>query len=40
MFLTSILWLLSWPLLIILSYFIVRSMVKQAERRFPPGGDS
>lgn len=40
MYIASILWFLSWPLLITVSYFAVRILVRKAEQKNPPGRDS
>ena len=39
MYLSSILQLLSWPLFILLSYYVIRFVVKRAEKKHPPAVD-
>jgi hypothetical protein len=39
MHLTSILWFLSWPAFIALSYFVIRWIIRRVENKNPPDGD-
>jgi hypothetical protein len=39
MYLSSILQFLSWPLFILISYFVIQFVVKKAEKKHPPVED-
>jgi hypothetical protein len=39
MYLSSILQFLSWPLFILISYYVIRFVVKRAEQKHPPVED-
>lgn len=39
MHLTSILWYLSWPAFIAVSYFVIRWVIKKVEQKIPPVED-
>ncbi len=39
MYISSILWFLSWPLFILISYYVIRLVVKKAEVKHPPAED-
>jgi len=39
MYLTSILWLLSWPALIVASYYIIRFALKKFDSQLPDKED-
>jgi hypothetical protein len=39
MYLSSILQFLSWPLFILLSYYVIRYLVRRYEQKHPPAVD-
>jgi hypothetical protein len=39
MYFSSIIWFLSWPAFIAVSYFIIRWLIKKAEQKRPPVED-
>jgi hypothetical protein len=39
MYLSSILQLLTWPVFILVSYYVIRYVVRRAEEKHPPAGD-
>jgi hypothetical protein len=39
MYLASILQFLSWPLFILISFYVIRFVVKKAEKKHPPAAE-
>ena len=39
MYLSSILWYLSWPAFIVVSYFVIRWVIGKVEQKIPPQED-